>query len=173
MDVEAWLLEPGDPSVRFWALQDIKGKPQDDPAVLEAQEMVMGSPPVKAILDNQEPGRLVGRRAGHVSAQVHGDDTLAAHPRRARGEEDASDREGHRARLPVPEGLRPLPNRVARDGEGAGRALSRTAAASTETYSATSYTLGTSTTPGRGASSTSPLATTTVRTRGGGAGATR
>ena len=56
MDVETWLLEPVYPSVRFWALQDIEGKPQDDPAVLEAQEMVMSSPPVKAILDNQEPG---------------------------------------------------------------------------------------------------------------------
>lgn len=56
LDVEAWLLEPGDPSVRFWALQDIKGKPLDDPAVAEAQRMVMGSPQVKAILDNQEPG---------------------------------------------------------------------------------------------------------------------
>jgi hypothetical protein len=56
LDVEAWLLEPGDPSVRFWALQDLKGKPLDDPAVREAQEIVMCSPPVKVILDNQEPG---------------------------------------------------------------------------------------------------------------------
>lgn len=56
MDVETWLLESDDPSVRYWALQDVKGKPQDDPAVLEAQEMIMSSPPVKAIFDNQEPG---------------------------------------------------------------------------------------------------------------------
>ena len=56
MDVETWLLESDDPSVRFWALQDVKGKPQNDPVVLEAQEMIMSSPPVKAIFDNQEPG---------------------------------------------------------------------------------------------------------------------
>ncbi len=56
MDPVGWLLEPSDPSVRFWALQDIDGKRRDDPVVLEAQERVMSSPLVEAILSAQQPG---------------------------------------------------------------------------------------------------------------------
>jgi len=56
MDVEKWLLEPSNPSVRFWALQDIGGKSPSDSEVVEAQGDVMASPPVEAILARQEVG---------------------------------------------------------------------------------------------------------------------
>jgi hypothetical protein len=56
MDLKGWLLEPRDPSVRFWALQDLEGKMTDDPAVREAQELVIDSPQVKTILAKQQPG---------------------------------------------------------------------------------------------------------------------
>ena len=56
MDPKSWLLESSNPSVRFWALKDLDGRKGDDPDVLEAQERVMDSPPVKVILSRQEPG---------------------------------------------------------------------------------------------------------------------
>jgi hypothetical protein len=55
MGVKDWLLEGSNPSVRFWALQDIEGRRRDDPEVLEAQECVMVSSPVEAILAGQQP----------------------------------------------------------------------------------------------------------------------
>ncbi len=39
MDPVGWLLEPSDPSVRFWALQDIEGRRRDDPDVLDVPEL--------------------------------------------------------------------------------------------------------------------------------------
>jgi len=51
----SWLLEPSNPSVRFWALQDLEGRDPSDPEVREAQYAIMESPPVKAILDGQSP----------------------------------------------------------------------------------------------------------------------
>jgi hypothetical protein len=56
MGAKAWLLEPSNPSVRFWALQDLEGKSPMDPEVVAAQEALMGSQPVKAILGKQEAG---------------------------------------------------------------------------------------------------------------------
>jgi len=50
-----WLLEPEDQSVRFWALQDLDGKKRNHPEVVEAQEAVMESVPVKEILGAQSP----------------------------------------------------------------------------------------------------------------------
>jgi len=54
-DVLSWLLEPADPSVRFWALQTLQGKPPTHPDVQAAQEALMRSPAVKAILAAQAP----------------------------------------------------------------------------------------------------------------------
>jgi len=54
-DPTSWLLEPSDPSVRFWALQDLEGKEPDHPEVQEAQDALMESPQVKAILEAQHP----------------------------------------------------------------------------------------------------------------------
>jgi hypothetical protein len=56
LDPKDWLLDPSDPSVRLWALQDLDGRKRDDPDVLEAQGRVMISPPVEAILAAQQPG---------------------------------------------------------------------------------------------------------------------
>jgi hypothetical protein len=56
VDPASWLLEPSDPSVRFWALQDLGGRAPGDPDVVAAQDDVMGSPAVEAILGAQQPG---------------------------------------------------------------------------------------------------------------------
>jgi len=50
-----WLLEPSDPSVRFWALQDLEGRDREDPLVAESRDAVMRSLPVKRILEAQSP----------------------------------------------------------------------------------------------------------------------
>jgi hypothetical protein len=42
--------------VRFWALQDIEGSRRDNPDVLETQERIMSSSPIKSILSAQQPG---------------------------------------------------------------------------------------------------------------------
>jgi hypothetical protein len=55
VDLMSWLLEPSNPSVRFWALQDLEGRDPSDPEVHETQYAIMESPPVKAILDGQSP----------------------------------------------------------------------------------------------------------------------
>ena len=51
-----WLLEPRDPSVRYWALRDLEGKVSEDAEVLATQDELMGSPQVRAILAAQKPG---------------------------------------------------------------------------------------------------------------------
>ena len=52
-----WLLEPdpANPGVRYFALRDLLDRPADDPAVTAAQEAIMASGPVPAILDAQTP----------------------------------------------------------------------------------------------------------------------
>jgi len=50
-----WLLEPETPSVRFWALQDLLGLERTHPDVAAAQDAVMESAQVKAILSAQQP----------------------------------------------------------------------------------------------------------------------
>jgi hypothetical protein len=54
-DPTEWLLEPKDPSIRFWALQSLEGRELDHPDVRETQDAIMESTPVKAILDAQQP----------------------------------------------------------------------------------------------------------------------
>ena len=51
-----WLLEPNDPSVRYWTLKDLLDLEEDHPDVVAARDAIMGSPIVTAILDamNQE-----------------------------------------------------------------------------------------------------------------------
>jgi hypothetical protein len=52
-----WLLEPDEanPGVRYFALRDLLGRTTDDPEVVAAQEAVMRTGPVPAILDAQYP----------------------------------------------------------------------------------------------------------------------
>jgi len=50
-----WLLEEENPSVRFWALQQLRGRKRSDAEVVAAQHTVMQSECVKAILKAQKP----------------------------------------------------------------------------------------------------------------------
>ena len=49
-----WLLGPENPSVRYWALQQLKDRPGKAPDVIEAQDAVMSSSCVKSILRAQK-----------------------------------------------------------------------------------------------------------------------
>jgi len=53
-ETQDWLLGPENPGVRFWALQHLEDRPLDNPDVREAQEVVMNTPCVKAILKAQK-----------------------------------------------------------------------------------------------------------------------
>lgn len=53
-DVLDWLLEPKDPSVRYWALQYLEDKSAMSAEVIEAQEAVTVAPCVKSILKAQK-----------------------------------------------------------------------------------------------------------------------
>jgi len=48
-----WLLEPENPSVRFWALQQLEGKSKDHVDVKDAQDALMTTSCVKTILKSQ------------------------------------------------------------------------------------------------------------------------
>ncbi|MFX1561713.1 MAG: hypothetical protein ACFFDP_00195 [Promethearchaeota archaeon] len=54
-DIIEWLLEPSNPSVRFWALQQLQDKPLTHPEVQAAQKAINKSAIVKAILGAQSP----------------------------------------------------------------------------------------------------------------------
>ncbi len=54
-EVIDWLLDPANPSIRFWALQLLHNKSPTDPDVQTAQDALMESLVVKAILAAQEP----------------------------------------------------------------------------------------------------------------------
>ncbi|MGD9396455.1 MAG: hypothetical protein PVJ05_08520 [Candidatus Thorarchaeota archaeon] len=49
-----WLLGPENPSVRFWALQQLDDRPVDNPDVMETQNVVMNTSCVKAIMKAQK-----------------------------------------------------------------------------------------------------------------------
>lgn len=51
-----WLLEPKNPSVRFWALQQLEDRSAHDPEVLATQDAIMTSPCVKSIFKAQREG---------------------------------------------------------------------------------------------------------------------
>jgi len=50
-----WLLEPSDPSVRYWALKDLLDLEEDNPDVVAARDMVVESAIVTAILGAMNP----------------------------------------------------------------------------------------------------------------------
>lgn len=50
-----WLLEKSNPSVRYFTLRDILGKPEDDLEVIDARKTISGSAVVKKILRKQSP----------------------------------------------------------------------------------------------------------------------
>ena len=51
-----WLLEPDNPSVRYWTLVDILARPADDPDVQDARAAVLQQPLVKELFARQHPG---------------------------------------------------------------------------------------------------------------------
>ena len=55
-DSVGWVLEPDNPSVRYWALQDLLGKKSTDPDVEKALDAVMQTPEVQSILAELKPG---------------------------------------------------------------------------------------------------------------------
>ncbi len=59
----SWLLEPGNPSVRYFALKDLCGKRESDPAVKEARASIMAVGPVPRILAKQKAGGYWGTEA--------------------------------------------------------------------------------------------------------------
>ena len=50
-----WLLEQSNPSIRFWALQHLEDKKLEDKVVQLAQNRIMKSECVKAMLGAQKP----------------------------------------------------------------------------------------------------------------------
>jgi hypothetical protein len=54
-EVLDWLLDQSNPSVRFWALQYLQGKPLTDPEVLATQQAIPYSSIVRTFLNAQEP----------------------------------------------------------------------------------------------------------------------
>lgn len=50
-----WLLDPGSPSVRFWALVDLLDRPLDDPEVREARAAIPLQPLVQQLFALQRP----------------------------------------------------------------------------------------------------------------------
>ncbi len=48
-----WLLEPDNPSVRYWTLVDILARPADDPDVQEARAAILRQPQVKELFARQ------------------------------------------------------------------------------------------------------------------------
>jgi hypothetical protein len=51
-----WLLEPDNPSVRYFALRDLLGRDENDPEAQAARAAIMESEPITTILANRHPG---------------------------------------------------------------------------------------------------------------------
>ena len=60
-DPTGWLLEPENPSVRYFALRELLDCPAEDAEVLSTRAAILKSSPVAAILDRQEPGGYWGK----------------------------------------------------------------------------------------------------------------
>ncbi len=56
-----WLLERENPSVRYWTLVELLGRPHGDPEVLAAQRDIMGSAAMTRLLGRQTPGGWWGK----------------------------------------------------------------------------------------------------------------
>ena len=54
-DALPWLLDPENPSVRYWTLIDILGRPANDPEVQEARAAIAHQPLVKELFALQHP----------------------------------------------------------------------------------------------------------------------
>jgi hypothetical protein len=71
-DPTSWLLEDDDPSVRYFALHDILGKPVHDSEVLKAKGDIMSVGTVPAILNAQDKAGFWGDAKAFYSAKYRG-----------------------------------------------------------------------------------------------------
>lgn len=63
-DAMTWLLEPEDPSVRYWALTKLSGRDEKDVEVVEARQTIMARGPAVEILSHYAgAGRWEGERS--------------------------------------------------------------------------------------------------------------
>ncbi len=68
-----WLLEGENPSVRYWTLVDLLGRPGDDGEVLAAQRDVMTGAAVTRLLSRQTPGGWWGKAEDfYINAKYKG-----------------------------------------------------------------------------------------------------
>lgn len=67
-----WLLEPDNPSVRYYTLKCILGRPQKDPQVVEAKKEIMNSGVVPKILSRQNNGGYWGDPERFYSEKYRG-----------------------------------------------------------------------------------------------------
>jgi hypothetical protein len=49
-----WLLEPQNPSIRYWTLVDLLNRPASDPEVIMARAAILDAPPVAQLLSDQK-----------------------------------------------------------------------------------------------------------------------
>ena len=56
----SWLLEPENPSVRYWTLVDLLERPADDPQVVETRRLIQAMPMVVELLSKQQAGGYWG-----------------------------------------------------------------------------------------------------------------
>lgn len=64
-----WLLDPENPSIRYWTLIDILDRPRTDPEVLEIRAAIAQQPLVKEIFALQHPGDSWGDETKPHTAQ--------------------------------------------------------------------------------------------------------
>jgi hypothetical protein len=60
-DATDWLLEPSNPSVRYFTLKDLVGKPDSHPEVVEAKKNITSEGPVPKILTKLKAGGYWGK----------------------------------------------------------------------------------------------------------------
>jgi len=64
-----WLLDPENPSVRYWTLVDILDRPANDPEVLDARAGIAGQTLVKELFALQHPNGYWGEETKPHAAQ--------------------------------------------------------------------------------------------------------
>jgi hypothetical protein len=69
--VLAWLLEPGDPSIRYLTLAELLGRPKRDVHVCEAHRAIMEAGPVPKILAKQHEGAYWEKRENFYEGTIY------------------------------------------------------------------------------------------------------
>jgi hypothetical protein len=71
MNVLDWLLEEENPSVRYFALRDLVGLPEDSPDLQKARTEINESIPVRKILNEQTPGGWWGNPEDFYGGELY------------------------------------------------------------------------------------------------------